>query len=49
MISKIKSELDNIVGKPMHFRFNGARNQIEEFEGSILNTYNLEILDLDIK
>ena len=55
MISKIKSELDNIVGKPMHFRFNGARNQIEEFEGSILNTYSdiltlhLEILDLDIK
>ena len=40
MISKIKSELDNIVGKPMHFRFNGARKQIEEFEGCIENTYN---------
>ena len=24
----------------MHFRFNGARNQIEEFEGCIENTYN---------
>ena len=38
MISKIKSELDNIVGKPMHFRFNGARNQIEEFEGRYFNS-----------
>ena len=40
MISKIKNDLTKEIGKPLHFRFNGARNQIEEFEGSILNTYN---------
>ena len=24
----------------LHFRFNGARNQIEEFDGIIIDTYN---------
>ena len=40
MISKIKNDLENQKGKIFHFRFNGARNQIEEFDGSIENTYN---------
>ena len=40
MISKIKDELTNEIGKTLHFRFNGARNQIEEFDGFIENTYN---------
>lgn len=40
MISKIKNELKKEIGKPLHFRFNGARNQIEEFDGCIENTYN---------
>ena len=40
MISKIRGELEQEKGKTLHFRFNGARNQIEEFEGSIENTYN---------
>lgn len=40
MISKIKEKLEKEVGKPLHFRFNGARNQIEEFDGCIENTYN---------
>ena len=40
MISKIKTDLEKEIGKPLHFRFNGARNQIEEFEGCIENTYN---------
>ena len=40
MISKIKEQLKENVGKPLHFRFNGARNQIEEFDGYIENTYN---------
>ncbi len=40
MISKIKSELEKQIGKPLHFRFNGSRNQIEEFEGWIEQTYN---------
>lgn len=40
MINKIKNELENQKGKILQFRFNGARNQIEEFTGSIENTYN---------
>ena len=40
MISKIKDELEKEVGITHHFRFNGARNQIEEFTGYIENTYN---------
>ncbi|MBR3661500.1 MAG: Veg family protein [Bacilli bacterium] len=40
MISKIKDNLIELQGKPLHFRFNGARNQIEEFDGCIENTYN---------
>ena len=40
MISKIKDDLKGKLGKPLHFRFNGARNQIEEFDGCIENTYN---------
>lgn len=40
MISKIKSELEKKKGEKLHFRFNGARNQIEEFDGEIQNTYN---------
>ena len=40
MISKIKNELEKQIGKPLYFRFNGSRNQIEEFEGCIENTYN---------
>ena len=40
MISKIKEQLKENVGKTLHFRFNGARNQIEEFDGYIENTYN---------
>lgn len=40
MIAKIKKDLQKEIGKPLHFRFNGARNQIEEFDGCIENTYN---------
>lgn len=40
MIAHIKNKLEKEIGKPLHFRFNGARNQIEEFEGCIENTYN---------
>ena len=40
MIAKIKDNLESQKGKVLHFRFNGARNQIEEFTGSIENTYN---------
>ena len=40
MIAKIKDNLETKKGQVLHFRFNGARNQIEEFEGCIENTYN---------
>ena len=38
-IEKIKNRVDLFIGKKMNFRFNGARNQIEEFIGIIENTY----------
>ena len=40
MINKIKEDIVNKKGKRLKFRFNGARNQIEEFEGIIVGTYN---------
>ena len=40
MITKIKQEVNNYKGKTLHFKFNGSRNQTEEFEGIIENTYN---------
>lgn len=40
MITKIKKDLQKEIGKPLHFRFNGSRNQVEEFEGYIENTYD---------
>jgi uncharacterized protein Veg len=39
-ISKVKSDIEKYKGKIIHFRYNGARNQIEEFTGTIENTYN---------
>ncbi|MBO5376175.1 MAG: Veg family protein [Bacilli bacterium] len=39
-ISKIREKLENEKGKVIHFKYNGARNQIEEFNGTIENTYN---------
>ncbi len=40
MISKIKEQLSDKIGEELHFKYNGARNQIEEFDGFIENTYN---------
>ena len=40
MIGKIKDNLKDKKGKNLHFKFNGGRNQIEEFNGSIENMYN---------
>ena len=40
MINKIKEDIKNYEGQVLHFRFNGARNQIEEFEGIIVGIYN---------
>lgn len=40
MINKIKEEIKNKKGEIHSFRFNGTRNQIEEFKGIITETYN---------
>ena len=40
MINKIKDDLIAKKGKVLKFRHNGSRNQTEEFEGIIDNTYN---------
>ena len=39
-ISKVKDDIIKYKGKLLHFKYNGARNQIEEFDGKIENTYN---------
>ena len=39
-IEKIKNKLEKNKGKEIKFRFNGSRNQIEEFNGVIEKTYN---------
>ena len=40
MINKIREDLVNKKGKVLKFRFNGSRNQIEEFKGIIVGIYN---------
>lgn len=39
-IQKIKTKLEENKGKEIKFRFNGSRNQVEEFKGIIEKTYN---------
>ncbi len=38
-IQKIRMDLEERKGKVLNFKFNGARNQTEEFTGEIINTY----------
>ena len=40
MIKKIRNEVIDKMGVNTKFRFNGARNQIEEFDGKINGVYN---------
>ena len=40
MINKIRKDIENKKGELLKFRFNVARNQIEEFEGIIVGAYN---------
>lgn len=39
-IELVKDKLNNYKGKTLNFRFNGSRNQIEEFSGKIVETYD---------
>lgn len=38
-IEKIREEMTEQKGKVLSFKFNGARNQIEEFTGKVVSTY----------
>ena len=40
MINKIREDVVNKKGKVLRFGHNGSRNQIEEFKGIIVETYN---------
>ena len=39
-IEKIKSKIEGLKNKKLHFKINGSRNQIEEFDGIITELYN---------
>ena len=39
-IEKIKKNIEALKNQPLSFKINGSRNQIEEFEGKITETYN---------
>lgn len=39
-IKKIKNEIEELKNKTLCFKVNGSRNQIEEFEGEIVESYN---------
>ena len=39
-IEKVKDKVATYKGQTLNFRFNGSRNQIEEFEGIIVGTYD---------
>lgn len=43
-IEKIRKELENKKGYQLNFKFNGSRNQIENFTGTIESTYNYVFL-----
>lgn len=38
-IEKIRNKIDSYKGQTINFRFNGSRNQIEEFSAVIVDTY----------
>ena len=39
-IEKVKNKVATYKGQTLKFRFNGSRNQIEEFQGVIVGTYD---------
>ena len=40
MIDKVRNDMLALRDKKIKFRYNGSRNQVEEFEGIITNCYN---------
>ena len=39
-IEKIKNKIEGLKNQKLHFKINGSRNQIEEFDGIITESYN---------
>ena len=39
-IDKVKDKVATYKGQTLKFRFNGSRNQVEEFLGTIVETYD---------
>lgn len=39
-IEKIKNNIESLKNQKLHFKLNGSRNQIEEFDGIITESYN---------
>ncbi len=40
MIDEIKKNVESKKGKKLKFKYNGARNQVEEFDGEIVDAYH---------
>ena len=38
-IEKVRNKIDSYKGQTLQFRFNGSRNQIEEFSATIIGIY----------
>lgn len=53
MLDNVKKEVSSNIGKRKKFVFYGSRNQVDEFEGVILNCYPalfvVEVSDSQIK
>ena len=39
-VDKVREEVELKTGEVLHFKFNGSRNQIQEFDGKIIETYS---------
>lgn len=49
-LEKIKNNVNNNVNVVKKFKYNGSRNQVEEFDGKIVNTYKfIFIIEMDNK
>jgi uncharacterized protein Veg len=44
MIFKVMEQVKAFKNKKINFRYNGSRNQVEEFEGIIINCYKYTFL-----
>lgn len=39
-IEKVKTKIRKLEGEKLNFRFNGSRNQVEEFVGEVVEIYS---------